>query len=387
MRPASLRAPMTLAALVALFGSAPSSRTSADDLAPRGTAGVTVYAESMDTSIVTTSATAGLRLPGELELDVAWTADVISSASVDVISAATDRIDELRNQAGLTLRRESVAPDLDVDAGYAFSTERDSYSHIAHAGARQGWLDDNVSLSLDYGLSYNRMGIRDEDVSKWRPLWVHTLDLGVTYILNPETQLELIYSGGYSHGYHANRYRRVPITFRQDLRATEWIDESAPDTRLRNALTVRGERALGKRWIASAGYRFYWDSWGVVGHTLMLGASVELPEHVTLSVRARGSQQSAAAFYETIYTSTTEYRTRDRRLSPHLSGLAGAAIAWNLGPYVDLESLELRASVDGLIYAFDDFVVPALDGFGGAPWTTLGDLTGLVFHVQIGVRR
>jgi len=374
-------------ALVAACGLTPASGSLADDLHPRGAAGVTVYSESMDTSIVSTHANVGLRLPHELELDAAWSADIISSASVDVVTAATDRIDERRNQGGITLGRESVLPDLDLDAGYTFSIERDSYAHVGHVGARQGFLEDNLAISLDYGISYNRLGLRDEAMSRWRPLWVHTLDLGLTYILNPRTQVELIYSGGLSRGYHSSRYRRVPITFRQDLRATDWVDEVEPDTRQRNAFTLRGEHAFGDRFIASADYRFYWDTWGVTGHTLRLGTSVELPGHVTLSLQARGSQQSGASFYQRIYSYPTAYRTRDRRLSPHLSGMAGAAIAWNLGSYVHLDTLELRASVDGVIYTFNDYAVPQLDSLGGAPWTTLGDVTGLIIHVEVGVRR
>ncbi len=384
--PDSSARPWRGAGLLAVVGGTPLAPASADDLHPRATAGLSVYSESMDTSVVSASATAGARVPGDVEVDASWSADVISSASVDVITAATNAIDDLRNQVGLTASREDVAPDLDLDAGYAYSFERDSYSHIAHAGARQGFFESNLVAALDYGLSYNRMGIRDEDSSKWRPLWVHTLDVGVTYLLNPETQVELIYSGGFSHGYHANRYRRVPITFRQDLRATEWVEETAPDQRLRNAFTVRAARALGDRWIVSADYRFYFDTWGVTGHTVTLGTSVDLAGGLSLELRARGSQQSGASFYDDIYTTTTEYRTRDRRLSPHLSGLAGAALTWNFGRYVDWDTLELRASVDGLVYSFDEFMVPELTSFGAAPWAPLGDVTGLVFHVQIGAR-
>jgi len=359
----------------------------ADDLQPRGTAAVNVYSESMNTSVVSTSATGGVRLPHELELDVGWSADIISSASVDVITAATDRIDELRNQGSVAVSRAFVGRDLDLDASYTFSIERDSYSHVAHVGARQGFFDDDLSLSLAYGLSYNRLGLRDEQMSKWRPLWVHTLDLGLTYVLNSQTQLELIYSGGFSKGYHASRYRRVPITYRQDLRATEWVDEVEPNSRIRNAISLRGEHAFGERWIASLGYRFYRDSWGVMGHTIRVGVSVDLPGHLTLSLRARGSQQGAASFYESIYSSRTRYRTRDRRLSPHLTGMAGAAVAWDLGSYVGWDALELRASADGVLYRFDDYVAPRLDSFGGAPWRTLGDLTGLVLHVELRLRR
>ena len=356
------------------------------DLAPRGHAGIIRYDESMDTHITTTYAGAGARVPGDLELDLSWEADAISSASVDVVTAATDAVDDLRNEFGLNARREAIVEDLDVNGGYAVSFERDSYSHIGHAGAQYSLLQKNLVVAVGYGLSYNRMGVRDEPIGSWRPLWVHSGDVGATYIIDPSTQVEFIYSAGFSHGYHANRYRRVPVTWRQDLRGAAWVEEAAPDQRVRNAFTLRGQRTIGEDLILSADYRLYFDTWGVVGHTATLGSTIELPANLSLRLRVRGAVESGADFYEVVYESLSEYRTRDRRLSPHLSGLAGLALTWNLGPQVGLENLELRAAVDGLVYRFDDYIAPSLDSFGNATWHTLGDLTGVVAQFGIGVR-
>jgi len=372
-------------ALLCVVGSpAPSV---ADDLHPHARAGATVYSESMHTSVVSTYASAGARLPGELEAELDWSADIISSASVDVITAATDRVEERRNQFGATLSRESLATDFDLSAGYTFSFEHDSYAHVAHVEARQGFLEDNLALELSYGLSYNRLGMRGEPRERWRQLWVHTLDVGMMVVLDPRTEMELIYSGGLSDGYLASRYRRVPITFRQDLRQTAWVDEAVPDTRIRHAITLRGARALSEHWIGRASYRFYWDGWGITGHTVELAASVALPGHITLSGRARGAQQSGASFYEPVYASLSRYRTRDRRLSRHLAGSAGLAATLDLSSYVDFDGFELRASADGVLYSFHDYVLPRLDDFGGADWAELGEIRGLIVQLQLKVRR
>lgn len=359
----------------------------ADDPQPRAEAGVGVYSESMDTSIVSTHASAGARLPGELDVDLAWGADIISSASVDVITAATDRVDELRNQGTLSLARESVLPDLDLGGSYTFSIERDSYAHVGQVSATQSFLEQNLSLKLAYGLSYNRLGLSDEARSRWRALWVHSLELAVTRLLDADTALTLTYSGGYSDGYHASRYRRVPVTFRGDLRGAEWFEEREPDHRLRHAITLQVERAQGRRLLLDGSYRFYWDDWGVLGHTLSVRAAVELPHDLRVSLRARGSQQSAASFYESLYASQRQYLTRDRRLSPQLTGTVGLALAYDLGPKLGWDRLELRLGADGVFYRYSDYVIPRLDSLGGAGFDRLRHLEGLVLQIQVGVRR
>ena len=371
-----------LAAALALAGSA----SAQENLAPRGQAGISLFTDDMGTTIWSPHASAGATLPGEVETDVSWVADVISSASVDVVTAATGRMEELRNQVTLAGAREHVANDLDVHGAYTYSVENDAFSHVAQLGARLGIDDDNFEVGAQYGLSYNRLGVASDATRLWGTLWVNNLDVDLVVLFGAKTQVDLVYSGAWNSGYMANPYRRVPIAFRTDLRGAQWVDESVPDTRLRHAITGRIRHAFSSRLLGFLDYRFYVDSWSVVGHTAQLKLALRLGSELTFQVRARGTLQGAASFYQTAYDVPTVYRTRDRRLSSHLSGMVGGAIIWQLGPTMGLEALNLRLAVDGVAWYYDDFLMPVLLPTSEADQGTLGLVQGLVAQVGIEVR-
>ena len=120
---------------------------------PRGGAGVGFFADDQDTTIYSPHASAGATLPAEVQAQATWAADFITSASVDIVTAATTHMEETRHELGLTLRRETIARGLDVDGGYLYSFERDADSHTAQAGLRQRLLGDSLDVQPRYGFS------------------------------------------------------------------------------------------------------------------------------------------------------------------------------------------------------------------------------------------
>lgn len=347
--------------------------------------GLTVYADDQRTTIYSPFASAGTRLPGEVDVDLAWEADVISSASVDVVTAATPAINELRNQFSLSGARESVVEDFDLRASYAYSFERDSFSHVGTVAGRQGFLQDNVELGVQYSLSYNRLGLSNEPSELWHDLVVNNLEVDVVVLLDRSTQVQLIYSGAWHEGYQQSPYRRVPINWRTDLRGAQWLNEETPDTRIRNALTARLQRAFGPTLLAYLDYRFYVDDWSVIAHTVQLKAVVRLGDAVAFQVRGRGTYQGAASFYRQNYETPTTYRTRDRRLSTHLSGMAGASMVFRLGSTMGIDALNLRLAVDGVAFQYDEFAVMNLTPFGDADQGALGWVFGMVGQASVGM--
>ncbi|HTM21123.1 MAG TPA: DUF3570 domain-containing protein, partial [Kofleriaceae bacterium] len=244
--------------LAALAGSAGAAAAQPVD-EPGGQAGFATYVDQQDTVIYSPHAGAGARVPGDVRVDVGWKADVISSASVDVISAATSRMTETRHELGVRARRDDLAADLDVDAGYTYSFENDSDSHTVQAGAVRSLAADNWQVGLRYGLSFNRMGVNGEPHATWRRLLAHSADLTVTRLLGARTLAEVGLSLYYLDGYQASPYRQVPILAGPDLVGARWVDERVPEHRLRYALVGRGRRTLGARWVGAAEYRVYVD--------------------------------------------------------------------------------------------------------------------------------
>ncbi len=350
---------------------------------PHGQAGASLYSDDQATTIVTPRAGAGATLPGALDLEAHWSADVITSASVDVITAATTHMQELRNEVGAVLVRENLVRDLDVDGGYTWSTENDTDSHSFNAGAKVSLLDQNLDLVFRAGTSWNLIGVLDQPIGEWETLWVHNADVGATVVLDRHTTAELLASGFWAVGQQANPYRRVPVTTGVDLRRADWLPELVPDSRLRGAATARLRRAIGSRWVAAAEARLYGDDWGVLSGTESLEVVVELGAGLSLRARERGTMQGRASFYRMRYDSDATYPTRDRRLSPHESVSGGLAVQWAVGRFATARAVDLLASADALAWSYHDFLGPALSSTGQADMEPLGWVTGFVGQVGV----
>lgn len=377
-----MRGDVLLAIPAILLASRPAA---ADPLvsSPHGQAGASLYTDDMATTIVTPRAGAGASLPGALDLEAHWSADVITSASVDVITAATVQMEELRNEVGVTLARENLLRDLDVDGGYSWSTENDADSHTFNGGAKLSLLDQNLDLAIRAGTSYNRLGVLDQPIGEWDDLWVHNADLSATVVIDPRTTAELVASGFWALGQQANPYRRVPVTTGVDLRRAAWLPEIVPDARLRAAATFRLRHALGERWVASVEARLYGDDWGVQSATESLELVLDLGAGLSVRARERGTLQGAARFYRESYQDDSTYRTRDRRLSPHESLSGGLALQWAVGRFATASAVDLIASADALGWNYHDFTGPSLSSTGQASMESLGWVTAFIGQVGV----
>jgi len=375
-----------LALAIALVAALPAAAAAQPVDDTRGGAGFATYVDGFDTVIWTPYVRAGATVGDGVNVDARWTADIITSASVDVITAATPEMHETRNELGLTVGREKLFSDVDIDGGYTYSFENDSDSHVGQIGLRRGFYEDNLEVGARYAISYNRMGLHGEPSSTWRPSTIHSADLSLTYIVNPRTMAELVYSTFISGGYLASPYRRVPIEMSNTMVSAMWVDERVPDARWRNAVTARARRAIGDSWVAALDYRFYTDDWGVTGHMEKAEAAVALPAGLLLRLQQRASIQSAADFYEMHYTTETEYRTRDRRLSSHLTGQVGAALSWAITRSKSIGTIELRLAADGLAWRYDDYGAPELTRNGTAELMPVGWIYGTVLQLGLEVR-
>ncbi len=379
-----MRLPAALGFAVVLALGGPAAAQVVDDVG--GEAGVATYVDQMDTVIWSPHAHARADAPGDVEVGVGWKADVITSASVDVVTAATSRMEETRHELGLTARREDLVPDLDVDASYAYSFENDADAHVLAAGAVRSFAADAWQAGVRYSLSLNRLGVNEEPRSARRPLAVHGADFTLTRVLDRRTLIGIGVSLYYLDGYQASPYRRVPILSGPDLRGAMWVEEQVPDRRFRQALLVRGRRVLGARWVAAAEARAYVDDWGVLAATVRLDQVAELGAAFTLRMHQRLGVQSGAEFYQRAYVDEMTYRTRDRRLSPHLNALAGAALVRELPGMGSLGEVDLFLRGDVLLWRFAEYDAPVLDPTGGADLEPLGTVLGGILQLGVEVR-
>ena len=87
---------------------------------------------------------------------------------------------------------------------------------------------------------------------------------------------------------------------------------------MRDALTLRFRRALGRRASAGLDYWFYFDDWGLQSHALEPDLAMRVTDASTLTLRYRYTTQSEAFFYRPRYFTLDEvdgFVTRDRKLA------------------------------------------------------------------------
>lgn len=369
---------LALALLSAL--SLVASDASSGEIPVHGETGLAVYVDDQATSIWSPRGRVGATVADSVSIDADYSADIITSASVDVVTAATSRMEELRQQVGTSARWEP--PGVWATHGsYSYSFERDSASHVFQLDLTRSLLGKTVDLSLSYGLSANAVGLPDQSPDDWRTFWIHNVEGGLTVVLGTRTEVDLVYAPFVAQGYLANPYRRVPVFVGDDLRGAIWLDENTPDRRFRHAIVGRLRQAIGSRWVVAGDYRFYTDDWGLRGHSIEATASGELRHDLAVRLRNRFSVQSAADFYRNRYTEETEFRTRDRRLGPMQASMSGASLVWGMHPRRMISHLAARVGADFLAFSHDEFLAPVASD--PSHMEALGWIMGYV--IQIGV--
>jgi hypothetical protein len=302
-----------------------------------------VYVDSDHTTVVSPLVAISREAWKGGTLGASYVADVVSSASIDVVSNATKRMSDVRSEitGGLSQKLRSTT----LSGSYIYSTENDYQSHNVSLGLAQDLFQRNTTLALGYGLSLNDIG-RTGDQAFHRSLMVNSLSASVTQVLDRATVLQGSYSFSYDSGYQASPYRFVRIEA-PDLSGVEFkVPETDPLERLRHALVVGVNRHLFTDSALQGDYRIYFDSWGVVAHTVQLRYLVNFHD-VTLRFRERFYYQGAADFFRSHYTidHLQSFVTVDRELSTFWSNIVGAKVSWRL-PFVQRAvALELKGDV------------------------------------------
>ncbi|HZS40549.1 MAG TPA: DUF3570 domain-containing protein [Polyangia bacterium] len=287
-------------------------------------------------------------------LNASYVADVVSSASIDVISNATKQMNDFRSEitAGLSQKLRMTT----LSGSYIYSTENDYNSHNVDVGVSQDLFDRNSTLALGYTVSVNGVG-RTGDQSFHRSLLVNGVGASWTQVLNKATIAQASFTFSYSNGYQASPYRFVRIET-PDLSAIAFkVPETDPQDRFRYAFVIGGNRHLFSDTSLQADYRLYFDSWGIVSHTIQLRYFVTFKD-VTLRLRERFYYQSGANFFKSHYTTDQPlpaYVTADRELSTFWSNVIGAKISWRL-PWVH-RALAVEAKADLFYFYYTDFAL------------------------------
>ncbi|HEX2676168.1 MAG TPA: DUF3570 domain-containing protein, partial [Polyangiales bacterium] len=273
-----------------------------------------VYQDDDATFIHTHVIAAKAAITDEVAVDAHGLIDVVSTASVDVVSAATKRWTETRKEAegGLGYNNGNTS----VNGTYIYSRENDWWSHTVNLGFTQDLLVHNLTLGASAGIVDNHVG-RSHDSTFAERMRVINAGVSAVIVGSPDDLWSVAYNLSKVDGYQASPYRYARF---RDLSSPDQIlfsggssgepGERMPETRARHAVTVRWNRSLFEDTSLRSHVRLYRDDWGV---TSITGGTEYVVGYdpLELAFSARGYAQSHADFYKDVYPREMRYMTSD----------------------------------------------------------------------------
>lgn len=324
-------------------------------------AGTSIYVrqDTDKTTVIAPRWHVGAPVADRTRVDFVYTADVWTSASIDIRASASRPVTEQRDELDFALSH--TLEDLTLTTSYRYSVENDYESHGATGGGSLNLADNNTTLALNLYGFLDSVG-RSGDPKFDRGLGTLGTRFSFTQVLDTKMLAQVTYELAHLDGYQASPYRFVGIggTGFGCLGAVQCLAEHEPDSRTRHAFAVLLRRALSDQISLGANYRFYLDDWGLSSHTIAAQLGWTMSGDTSLALRYRFYTQGGVRFYKPVYLTLPtkdEFTTRDREQSPMHDHRIGLDIQQKAGIGGDQgATLVLNAGVGGDFYSYDNFV-------------------------------
>ncbi len=352
-------------------------------------ASVAGYHDSDHVTVLTPTLEASVREPtGGLSAEGSYLVDIVSAASVDIVSAASPRWNEVRHAGTLAVGYKPGSWGGSVHA--ATSIEPDYRSLAGGINGVYELSRKNVTLSVGYTYEHDIAGRTGTPFSVYGlRLDRHELGAGLEIVMDRATTLTPTLDVRLESGRQEKPYRWLPlfdqsvassvpvgasVDLVNQLRQTGRIDEHLPDTRQRYA----GSARLAHRFQSSTlalWDRAYLDSWGLLASTTSVRWVLDLSRRWSLSQEARFHVQSGVSFWKRAYVGSfadgravvPEFRSGDRELGPLWSASLGPGLRFDMGGD-DPQSMSVSLEIQGIYTDFRDtlYIDHRWAGFGVA---------------------
>jgi hypothetical protein len=276
------------------------------------------YYKERSTRVIQPMLDARLDVGESGEVAVHALVDSITSASAAAGASGTAFNEKRYETGGLYLHRSGRYR---FGGGYRFSTESDYLSMFALLRGSAELADKNATLSISLGQGHDRLNNQGSQTPISNPiegtLNTTLASASVSQILTPLVVAAVGYDFSYLSGTQENLYRVV-------VAGGVVEGERVPDDRYRHTLytNLRGFMPATRSTLA-IGYRFYFDDWGILGHTPEVRWIQEIVGGVDAHLRYRYHFQTGADFFKDIYDTADPamepYLTDDEKLSRHTS--------------------------------------------------------------------
>jgi len=314
---------------------------------------VSGYADTDAVSVFTPALEATLRDPlAGWSATGSYLVDVVSAASVDIVSTASEHWTEVRHVGALSAEYSPSEVKLGVSG--SVSSEPDYLSLSGGGTLSLELADKTVTPIVGYSYTHDTSGRTGTPFSVYSlELVRHSAQAGLELILDPSTLVTLVADAMFESGRQEKPYRFVPL-FSPDvvgrvpagasvaqvnaLRLPGRVAEHDPDSRNRFAVAARlAQRLAGSTFVITE--RVYGDDWGLKASTTDLRILMDASRRVFIWTHLRGHIQSGVSFWQRAYSAQAvtdgvevpALRTGDRELGPLWSGTFGGGLRWLIG--------------------------------------------------------
>lgn len=360
----------------------PTHRVSTSNLT--GTVGseIAEYADTDHVFVFTPSIAGAVSNPtAGWSVNAGYLVDAVSAASVDIVSTASRRWEEVRQEGSLA---GSYHPgNLGVGANAIVSSEPDYLSLNAGASVTQDLLNKNLTWLFSYEYGHDVSGRTGTPFSVFsHEIDHHSLKAGVTLLLDHATIVSFVADVIFDIGDESKPYRYIPlfapgvyvpvgasVADVTSLRVSERPLEQLPLSRQRFATSGR----LAHRFRSSTvrvDERLYVDTWGMKATTTDARYLFDLGRfEVGPHLRIHG--QSPVDFWQRAYVMGPGFtypalRTGDRELGPLLTATGGGSLQVALGSKAAPRAWVIGIDLNGMwTQYFDDLYITQRWSFVG----------------------
>jgi len=242
--------------------------------------------------------------------------DMISSASIDVVTTASPYTEERQQKSiGMDYLRGNTTMSISVTNSEESDFTSDSYSF----SVSQGMFGDLTTLTLAYSLGKDEVRRSDDDTFV-READRQFYSVGLTQIMTRNLIMGMNVETITDEGFLNNPYRTVRYVDSSNPIGYSYEAELYPNTRTSTAIGIKARYYLPYRAAIQGEYRFFTDTWGILSHTGAISYTHPWGAW-TFTGKYRHYTQGQADFYSDLFprSEATNFRGRDKELSKFVS--------------------------------------------------------------------
>lgn len=333
-----------------------SSRSSRSGTTLQTSAELSTYVDTSHVTVVTPTVQVGAKNDDVgYAVSARYLVDVVSAASVDIVSMASPRWTETRHAVSVNGR---YGPgDLKIGGLGSVSVEPDYLSLGGGITSTLSLDSDHVVLAGGYVFGHDTIGRAHTPFDVFhRTLVRHAVNAGASFVVNASSIVWLGLDAVFERGDQSKPYRYIPMfdahtaTRLPNGASTDLVNQVRLDERPLEQLPLSRERyAATARYLHRSTWstlrveeRVYTDSWGQFASTTDLRYTMDLSPRLSIAPDVRFHKQTAAGFWQRAYVAVASenrtvfpaLRTGDRELGPLSTVTLGATVRvpWG-GPF------------------------------------------------------